>query len=156
MADALKVRFDDPQNGWMAMTIRSDETIVTLLVSYVLYNTLDELVDGLHALTTGDNYRSVRIFEEPTTCEMRFRRENGTIRFELCRFSSFSRVASRKPGQMLFEIEGTLAEVCLPFWRALRNLQTRFSEDEFQLRWRRPFPGSGMQKLRANLSRLLR
>lgn len=133
------------------MTIRSDETVVTLLVSYVLYNTLDELVDGLHALTTGDHYRSVRIFEEPTSCELRFRRENELIRFELWRFSSYSQIRSRKPGQMLFEIEGTLAEICLPFWRALRNLQTRFSEDEFQRRWRYPFPGSGMQKLSANL-----
>jgi hypothetical protein len=35
------------------MTIRSDETVVTLFVSDVLYNTLDELVDALHALTTG-------------------------------------------------------------------------------------------------------
>jgi hypothetical protein len=49
MADALKVQFDDPQNGGMAMTIRSDETVVTLVMSRVLYNTLDELVDGLRA-----------------------------------------------------------------------------------------------------------
>jgi hypothetical protein len=120
MADALKVQFDDPQSGWMALTIRSDETLVTLAVSSVLYDTLDELVDGLHALTTGDHYRSVRIFEEPTSCALRFKRENGTIRLELCRFSSCSQVRSRKPGQMLFEIEGTLAEICLPFWCALR------------------------------------
>jgi hypothetical protein len=57
---------------------------------------------------------------------------------------------------MLFEIQGTFAEICLPFWRALRNLQTRFSGDEFQLRWRHPFPGSGMQKLSANLGHLSR
>ena len=122
MGSSLKVQFDDPQHRWMVMTIRSDASVVTLTVSSVLYDTLDELVDSLHALATGDDYRSVRIFKEPASCELRFKRENDTIGLELCRFSAFNRLRSPKPGQTLFEAVGTFAEICLPFWRALRNL----------------------------------
>ena len=156
MSSSLKVQFDDPQGGWMVVTIRSDASVVTLSVSSVLYDTLDELVDSLHALATGDDHPSVRIFEEPTSCELQFKRENGTIGLKLCRFASFSRPRSGKPGETLLATAGTFAEMCLPFWRALRSLQTRFSDQEFQLRWRRPFPTSGMEKLSANLSSIPR
>lgn len=151
MGNKLRVEFGDPQHGWMAMTIRSDASVVALTVSSVLYDTLDELVDGLRALTTGDDHRSVRIFEEPTSCELQFNLANGTMGLKLCRFDSHSRRSSRKPGQRLFETAGSGSEICLPFWRALRNLQTRFSAEEFRLWWHRHFPESGMEKLGANL-----
>jgi hypothetical protein len=154
MDSPLKVQFDDPQGGWMAITIQSSAGVVTLSASSVLYDTLDELVDGLHALATGDHYRSVRIFEEPTSCELRFKRENSAMGLELCRFPSFSPARSAKSGETLFEAVGTFVEICFPFWRALRNLQTRFPDDEFRLRWHRSFPDAGMQKLSANLHRL--
>jgi hypothetical protein len=147
MGSKLRVQFDDPQHGRMAMSIRSDASVVTLAVSSVLYDTLDELVDGLHALITGDCRRAVRIMEEPTVCELRFTREGAAIGLEVCRLSS------RDRGQTLFETDGSFSEVCVPFWRALRNLQSRFSAEEFSLRWGRLFPLSGMDKLSARLGR---
>jgi len=123
MSSLLKVQLGDPQAGWMLMTIRSDAIVVRLTVSRALFDTLDELVDGLHALTTGDDYRLVRIFEEPTYCELRFKRENDTVSLEICRFAKFSLAQSRRSGEALLATAGTFAEMCLPFWRALRDLQ---------------------------------
>jgi hypothetical protein len=85
MGSRLKVQFDDPQHGWMALTIQSDVGVATLNMSVVGFDTLDEMVEALHALITGDHYQSVRIMEEPTVCELQFRREDGTMRLELHR-----------------------------------------------------------------------
>ena len=150
MGSRLKVQFDDPQHGWMALTIQSDVGVATLNMSVVGFDTLDEMVEALHALITGDHYRSVRIMEEPTVCELQFRREDGTMRLEL------HRLFPRNHRQTIFGDSGSIAEICLPFWRALRNLQTRFSTEEFGVRWHRPFPLSGMEKLNADVGRLLR
>jgi hypothetical protein len=111
MGSKLRIQFDDPQHGWMAMSIRSDVGVVTVTVSSVAYDTLDELVDGLHALTTGDGYRAVRIMEEPTVCELRFKCESGAMGLKVCRLSL------RNDGQTLFEADGSFSEICVPFWR---------------------------------------
>jgi hypothetical protein len=147
MGRKLRIQFDDPQHGWLAMFIRSDDTIVTLAVSRVAYDTLDELVDGLQALVTGDSYRAVRIMEEPTVCELRFKRESDAIRLKVCR------LWSHDDCETLFETDGSFSELCLPFWRALRDLQWRFSAEEFSMRWGRPFPLSGMERLTTKLGR---
>jgi hypothetical protein len=150
MGSRLKVQFGDPQHGWMALTMQSDVGAATLNMSYVGFDTLDEMIEALHALITGDHYRSVRIMEEPTVCELQFRREDGTIRLHL------HRLLPHNHFQPLFDDSGTFAEICLPFWRALRNLQTRFSTEEFGVRWHRPFPLSGMEKLSVDIQRLPR
>jgi hypothetical protein len=146
LGSKLEVQFDDPQHGWMAMSIRSDSD-VTLTMSSVAYDTLNELIEGLHALITGDSYRTIRVFEEPTVCELRFECEGTAIRLNVLRPSS------RGDGEPLLETDGNFSEICLPFWRALRNLQSRFSAEEFALRWGRSFPLSGMQKLSTELRR---
>ena len=87
MGTRLRVQFDDPQHGWMTLTIQSDVGVATLNMSYVGFDTLDEMIDGLHALSTGECSRAVRIMEEPTVSELRSRRENGTIALVVCRIS---------------------------------------------------------------------
>src|SRR6266436_161875 len=134
LGSKLRVQFDDPQHGWMTISIRSDASLVTLTVSSVVYHTLDELVEGLHALATGDCSRCVRIMEEPTVCELQFKRESVPIGLRVCRRTS------RDHCQTLFETESSFSEICVPFWRALRNLESRFSAEEFSRRWGRPLP----------------
>ena len=134
----------------MELTIRTQGGLAALCVSYTPHDTLDEMVGALHGLTTYDDCRSVRIMEEPEVCELRFEQENGTVNLEVCRRFSIQ----HQHGQTLLEARGSTLEICLPFWRALRNLQTRLSEKEFELRWGRPFPASGMERLSARLQRL--
>ena len=72
--------------------------------------------------------------EEPTVCELQFKRESVPIGLRVCRRTS------RDHCQTLFETEGSFSEICVPFWRALRNLESRFSAEEFSRRWGRPLP----------------
>jgi hypothetical protein len=134
----------------MRLIISADANVATLLASYTPFDTLGEMVDALHGLTTYDDRRLVRLSEEPEICELRFERENGTITLEVCRRASEQHRLCRT----LLKATGSVSEVCLPFWRALRSLQTRFSEEEFELRWKRPFPASGMERLSANFRRM--
>jgi hypothetical protein len=134
----------------MPLAIQADACVVALTASYTPYDSLNEMVGALHGLTTYDDVRLVHISEEPAVCELRFNRNGGTIELDLCR-----RAWEHHPHcRMLLEASGSILEMCLPFWRALRNLQARFSEKEFERRWHRPFPTSGMEQLTAHLRRL--
>jgi hypothetical protein len=93
----------------MALTIRSNAGLAALVGSCVLYDTLDEMVEALRALAIGDDLRRVRVLEEPEECQLRFERESGTVRLEVCRRFSMRR------GQTLLAAEGSYREVCLPF-----------------------------------------
>ena len=88
--------------------------------------------------------------EEPEVCELRLERKDGAIELHVCRRASFDHPHCRT----LLEASGSILEMCLPFWRALRNLQTRFTEKEFELRWHHPFPTSGMEQFTGHLGRL--
>ena len=100
-------------------------SVVTLLASYTPFNSLDEMIDALHALTNYDDRKLVRVLEEPAICELRFERENGTIDLEVCRSLSIQHRYCRT----LLTARGSVPEMCLPFWRALASrLQTRFSQ----------------------------
>jgi hypothetical protein len=146
----LKVEFGDPHAGWMDLMIRADACAVALTASYAGYGWLAEMVGTLHGLTTYDHRKLVRILEEPEVCELRFDRVDGTLSLEVCRRAS----EQHRHCRTLLEASGSILEMCLSFWRALRNLQTRFSEKEFERRWHSPFPTSGMEQLTAHLRQL--
>src|SRR5262245_10715216 len=60
MADAFNVQFGDPQSGWMVMTIRSDETVVTLDVSYVLWHGTVRIFEERRAANCSSGAKTVR------------------------------------------------------------------------------------------------
>ena len=82
--------------------------------------------------------------EEPIESEFRFRRNGELVSLEVLEFPDHRRVlqpASR------FDFQGSYEEVALPFWRALRDLQGRFSGEELAARWHRSFPTSDLDDL---------
>jgi len=52
-----------------------------------------------------------------------------------------------RSGEKELEITGSYEEICVPFWRALRSLQGRFSAEELDARWHRPFPWKDIDQL---------
>jgi hypothetical protein len=150
MGAQLHVQFTNPDAGWMDMTIRADGRVIKLAASYV-FDTVGELVESLHAITTGETLRSIRFLEEPDLYEMAFECEDcGTIRVEIFR----STLSRRRLGAAVFEARGNALKVHLAFWRALRSLQTRFSAKDFERRWGHAFPEARMAQLGANLGRM--
>ena len=75
---------------------------------------------------------------KPKLTELRFSGSGGMVRMEIYFFHDYRRLAGS--GEKELEITGSYEEICVPFWRALRSLQGRFSAEELDARWCRPFP----------------
>src|SRR5262245_4066356 len=147
MGSSLKVRFGDPLHGWMSLSMQSDTHDVRLNMSHVLFDTLTDLVECLHAMNTGDDERSVQILEEPKICVLHFRRAAGD--FEI----NAHRNCQPHQHELVLRHNGGFADVCMPFWRALRDLQVRAQTQDFVALWRRPFPELAMEKLSPTVGR---
>ncbi len=140
MEQKLKVSFDEPEHGWIGLKIMYGHVLYEDAVSYI-FRSLTQLVDALDMLRDHDVQhcqKKVVWSLEPQELEMIFTKTKKTISLEV----AVSRDHKRREGlkTTIVEIEGDYEHVCIPFWRALRSLQGRFSEEEFTARWHTPFP----------------
>ena len=147
MPDKLKVAFDDPEHGWVGLTISRGSERVTILASYTPSDSFLDLTDALRGLFRYGGGAKAVWHSGSTEYELRFAGEGVVVRFEAYEHSDRLRGAGR--GRLLFEASGTYEDVCLPFWRALRGLQGRFPEAELNARWHRPFPWKEIDDLSA-------
>jgi hypothetical protein len=146
---SLKASFDDPADGWVGLTISRGDEAVTINASYTPRDSFRELADALYKLFLHEGEAKVVWNEGPGEDEMRFSREGDFVRLEVCGHPGRSREEGR--GERLFEASGSYGEVCVPFWRALRSLQGRFTGEELSARWHRPFPSEEVDGLTALL-----
>jgi hypothetical protein len=149
MLSKLKVAFDDPEHGWVGLTISRGDESVTINASYTPRDSFLDLTDALHNLFLYGGGVKVTWHSGSAEYELRFAKEGGLVRFEAYDYPDHLRDAGK--GQLFFEASGTFEGICLPFWRALRNLQGRFSEAELNARWHRPFPSKEIDDLTALL-----
>ena len=49
--------------------------------------------------------------------------------------------------ESVFSLKGSYDQICMPFWRALRRLQTKHTPEELNERWHRAFPTDDLNKL---------
>ena len=138
MVQKLKISFDDPEFGWVRINIDSGMFHIYEQLSYIS-DPFDHIVAALGACTTRYCSVTVECELEPGQLMFSFHGDGGLIRLTI---SERHRHTKR-----LFEVKGTFDEICLPFWRALRNLQGRFSDDELSSRMHKPFPSSEMKNL---------
>jgi hypothetical protein len=149
MPDKLKVVFDDPEHGWVGLTISHGEQSVTILASYTPSDSFHELTNALYDLFLYSGEAKAVWHSGPVEYELRFAREGDVVRCEVNEYPDHLRDAGR--GTLFFEASGSYEEICLPFWRALRGLQGRFPEAELNARWHRPFPSKEVDGLSALL-----
>jgi hypothetical protein len=88
------------------------------------------------ALLSGWSRR--HLHEEPAERELRFSISGEEVGLEVYFFSDHRRDFGN--GERKLAITGSYEEICVPFWRALRDLQGRFSYEELETRWNRPWP----------------
>src|SRR5690606_37889347 len=116
--------FDDPEHGWIGISISDGITTDVIDVDSKF-----ESFQGLTTALTGlaETHGEYRIWwlEEPGEAEWKFTKQQDEITFE-----------ARNPasGQMAIRFTGSFPEVCLPFWRALQSLKSRFTQQELQER----------------------
>jgi hypothetical protein len=138
MPDRLKVAFDDPEHGWVVLTLSRGSESVTIIASYTPSDSFLDLANALYNLFQYSGEAQVVWHSGSTEYELCFAREGEVVRLEAYEYSSHLRGDGR--GERFFEAHGSYRDVCLPFWRALRDLQGRFSAEELNARWHRPFP----------------
>lgn len=151
MRDKLKVAFDDPEHGWVGLTVSGRGETVTLTASYTPSDAFRDLTDALYRLFLYDGRARVVWHSGATEYEARFTREGDAVRLEVEEFPDHPRGEGK--GARLFAASGTYEDICLPFWRALRSLQGRFTREELDARWHRPFPWEELDGLTALLRR---
>jgi hypothetical protein len=138
MKQKLKVSFDDPEHGWVGLTISLADESLTIIASYTPSDSFLDLTNALYSLLCYRVGGIVTWHEEPAETEFRFSISGEDVKLEVYRYSDHRRDYGR--GERELAITASYAEICLPFWRALRNLQGRFSSHELDARWHRPFP----------------
>ena len=143
----LKVHFDDPSCGWVELAIKSDDVEVRIVGSYSPEDSFLGLINALQAMLQTQGRQIVTWFEEPQEVELCFQRTVELITLTIERFSDHRRV--EHSGKTVLESSGTFAEICLPFWRALRNLQGRRTVQEMRQGWHRDFPHAELDRLTA-------
>ncbi len=134
----LKVKFDEPEHGWIGFIIKDDDDERINCSASHIFNSFERLVIALRMTLDSQIESKVIWFEEPYELEMSFARRDDLVRLEIRSYPDSRHVQKSEDQTEIFC--GTYNEICLPFWRALRELQGQFSESEFKTRWREEFP----------------
>jgi hypothetical protein len=144
MLSKLRVTFDDPADGWVGLKLMDACEEIEILASYTPHNSFLDLVNALYNVFLYEGEWKVDWNEEPIESELHFRRNGSVVSFEVLQFADHRR--GLQPTSRLKK-RGSYEEVALPFWRALRKLQVRFSGEELNVRWHRNFPSKEMEEL---------
>jgi hypothetical protein len=137
---------ESPQSGWMSMSLKAGEEGFVMASSYQPYDSLRDLVEGLCALLKGSTDINIRWNCEPEEFDFRMRaHERDEVQCEVIRYPNHRR--QPHASQIVFSLRSSKLDICLPFWRALRDLRRRISTDEFESNWRREFPHHELQQL---------
>ncbi len=148
----LKIQFDEPEHGWIGLNIFDGEQQLAQCVASRVYNSFDQLVWALAAILDTRDERSVVWLEGPAELELRFsRRDDELVQLEITSFAGCKRPREKPDADFLFV--GTYTQICLPFWRALRNLEGRYSPEELWRRWKGDFPHRELALLTARLGK---
>ena len=135
----LKVRFGEVHHGWVKVTLwNNDVEISKFEASYIYSASFRSLVNVLLAMLDLRAEEAVVWGLEPDEIEMRFVRDDDECKLEVTALPDNSRPLER--GDASFVFVGTYEETCLPFWRALRNLEGRYSPEELARHWQSYFP----------------
>jgi hypothetical protein len=140
----LRVSFDGPQQGWLTISFGFGEEIFRLSVEHVPFDVVTELANGLHDLLCGHPSAIARGTDGPIEYQLVFGQEGNAIKFEVV--ASYEMLAG-KTRETLFVFSDALHRLVRPFWKALRDLETRLPMTEYEAQWREAFPMREMSLL---------
>lgn len=129
MRQELKTSFDTPEHGWLCIRLDSGDQHLELPVSYTPFDFLSELVRALLNLSDGFD-ANANCSYNPDRYEFHFRSSNHDTQFDVVSYPDARRAESS--GEVIFFFEGIATDICLAFWRALRELQGRVSAAEYE------------------------
>jgi len=150
MSDTFRVRFGDMLISGLPVTLDAGNDHLSFLASPIPYDSLADLVTALITVLVAHTIQiAVRWNTEPIEYEFQFSVENDSILLRIEEFPDSTR--QRNTGQIVFTVHGSRAAIVLPFWRALRAMESMNHGT-----WQRhhPFPTSDMRKLDRHIQQL--
>ncbi|WP_170860257.1 hypothetical protein [Duganella sp. CF458] len=115
----IQVRHEAPSNGWLPIRLTVSGREIVIVASDVPNNPVQELLETLESAARGSE-ASVWWHLEPDGYYLRFFPIGGEIKLVL-EFAAESKACCVED---VLSIQGTRAEVLLPFWRFLREFQS--------------------------------
>ena len=144
--EGLRASFESPQSGWMSVGLRAGGARLVLGASHAPYDSLRELIEALSALLAGGDARRVARWNcEPEEYDFELSAAGDRARLVVTRHTGPTRRAD--DARPVFAHAAERLQLVLPFWRELRELRRRTTEDDFEKNWRRPFPERELREL---------
>jgi hypothetical protein len=150
---ALKVNFADPRNGWLGLEISTPQVEFREVVSYTPNDFPLALTRALSLAMQGMDATAFASCE-PTTYELSFcpSPQVGGMQFQIVKYPDWKR--NRAKGVSIFLMKASIADVVIPFWNALTDLQERMSAEDYLDAYRLEFPTACLERLTQMASRL--
>lgn len=150
----LKVSFETPANGWLGVDLRAGDQHLVDRVSHI-YPGLRDLCSALCDVLNRVPSRRVVFLLEPAELELQVEPDapDSAESWRLVARVSPDYRRDRRPPPVL-EYRASVRGIVLPFWRALRRLETSVPPEGFRERFRQPFPTLEMASLTQLISTL--
>jgi hypothetical protein len=146
VASLFEVAFTEPRAGWIGLRVTAEGVLFDDSFSHI-YPSLEQLCGALCDAIAGVQARRVTFLLEPAELELVISPTDvGTAHLAADLYSDSRRVLGARSSR-LFEFRAPPPAIALPFWRALRRLQTYLPVSDFEREWREPFPASAMASL---------
>jgi hypothetical protein len=145
MSEKLRVVFNSPQCGWMSFELSAGEQSLTDAVCYTPYDSLTDLIRALSRLLADDTELTVKWAYNPDEVDFNFKARGDEAELEVRWYKNHLRIEGT--GERVFFWQGSRLDLCHPFWKALRDIQSDTEVDEFTRNWRREFPEREMKQL---------
>jgi hypothetical protein len=149
----LRINLDPPKSGWTGVELSFADHKYSFYPSHVPYDSISDLVNALLKTLDGYDKAIVHWNDEPAKHEFVFEPRGDQIDF---RVYLETKTLVEKKQEQVFMFTGTTYDVVWPFWKALRDIQSRQSMQEYEEQWREPFPVRQMVELTRRIKELKR
>lgn len=116
----ISISHQPPSHGWLTLQLMVDGQIVEIDASYTPNNPVQELISALYS-AAGGAAATVWFHLEPDGYYVNFEPIGDNIRFEL----DYAAESERSRSSNIFAIESSREDILFPFWRFLRDFQSR-------------------------------
>jgi hypothetical protein len=147
----IKIAFGIAHVGGLPVEVVAEGREFGFSVSYTPNDFLSDLIGALSGTLTCDGTYVATINDGPVLSDWTFHRASDTVAFSIVTDTGRN---ARSRSRTLVEQSGKPSAIVLPFWRALRELESRREAQHFEAPWRRPFPVVELDKLTAQVRQL--
>lgn len=139
----MKVHFEKPLHRWLVFTISEDENSIELDAVAVSQNFLIDLLAMLTRVWNGETSICL-VFLNPKHIHLQWLNNSN---FRVASSEYLDNAPCYTDNETLAEFDITAKELCIAFWRGLRDLESKTTPEEYQKHWGGEFPSESLQIL---------